>query len=60
VRDSLRKRSRNFGSRHLAPQAEVLGPVHDAHPAPADDLLDLVTGDLAPEVAVRVDGHRGA
>jgi hypothetical protein len=38
--------------RGAALEVEVLGPVHDAHPAPADAGIDAVPGDDLPDARV--------
>ena len=38
--------------RHLAPQAGLLGEVHDTHPAAADDGLDAIRTELGAEAGI--------
>ena len=65
--DSRRNRARNSLSsasdggeqlqRHLALQPRVVGEVDDTHPAPAEQPLDPVAGELRADPGIRANAH---
>ena len=67
--DSRRKRARAFGSSlnsgetilsaTLPPEAGLLGEVHDAHAATADDGLDAVRPEVGAEAGVGATDRHG-
>ena len=48
---------RDHLQRHLPPQPSFLGTVNRAHPAPADERLDEIAGELAPDHRVGALSH---
>ena len=50
-----------LGSEHLerdlAPERTVLGPVDDAHPAPPEQGLDPVAGELGADAGIHCQGR---
>jgi hypothetical protein len=43
--------------RHGPLQAEVVGAIHDSHPAPADDLLDPVSEKVGSDLELGLGAH---
>ncbi len=52
-----RELGRDHLERDLAPERQLLGPVDRTHASAADECLDLVAGELAPDYRVGAPSH---